>query len=272
MIVRLHTINLTLRRPFSWRALWILSVLFIVGKLASMPLLINRNRLTETPAQIIVITLSAFIVIAIFMLLAARSGLGLPLIEGRLARRERARWGYTVLGLAILVALIGSMVLMVPGILVILSESGVAGVESEFAQILRDYPPRWRMILTSIDAGIQEEIFYRLGLVTLVAWLGGFIWHEPDGGPSAAVIWLAIISVGILFGWAHIDQDVLNPESTGTVARYTARMSTVSLLGIVLGWLYWKQGLECAMLAHFLLDALATGVSHPSLMTLDPWR
>lgn len=34
--------------------------------------------------------------------------------------------------------------------------------------------------------------------------------------------------------------------------------------GIIFGWLYWKLGIECAILAHFAIDAVASGIVVPA--------
>ncbi len=71
-------------------------------------------------------------------------------------------------------------------------------------------PPVWTLPLGSLDAGIQEECFMRLFLVTLFAWIGGLLWRDEEGRPDPAVLWVAIIMAGLIFAWAHMDDQVLN--------------------------------------------------------------
>jgi len=37
-------------------------------------------------------------------------------------------------------------------------------------------------------------------------------------------------------------------------ALYVSRIIVLNLSGVVFGWLYWKRGLENAMMAHFSTD------------------
>ena len=50
-----------------------------------------------------------------------------------------------------------------------------------------------------------------------------------------------------------------------------ARLLTVNtVFGIAFGWMYWKLGLESAMLAHFLVDAVNFVIVIPSFLSGDP--
>jgi membrane protease YdiL (CAAX protease family) len=157
-----------------------------------------------------------------------------------------------VLALSLLVAIVGS----VPFLLVNL------GVQGD------SYPPLWRLVLASVDAGVQEEIFSRLFLMTLLAWLGGLVWRDKEGRPTRGVLWAAIILAGLLFGWGHVDEHFSNPEIRGVLV--TALLVNTAL-GIAFGWLYWKQGLESAILAHLLVDAVGSAVVVPAYLSDSVW-
>jgi membrane protease YdiL (CAAX protease family) len=126
------------------------------------------------------------------------------------------------------------------------------------------YPPAWQLVLASLDAGVQEEIFSRLFLMTLLAWLGGLVRRGEDGRPSRGVVWTAIILSGLTFGWGHVDDQIYGAEIAGALA---AVMLVNTALGVTFGWLYWKQGLESAILAHFLVDAVGSAVVIPAYMS-----
>ena len=49
----IEPITLGVKRPFSWRALLILFGLYVLGSAASIPLLVDRGLLTETPREIV---------------------------------------------------------------------------------------------------------------------------------------------------------------------------------------------------------------------------
>ncbi len=107
-------------------------------------------------------------------------------------------------------------------------------------------PALWKGFLASFYGGICEEILLRLFLMTTLAWLLLKIWQ------SEWSIWLAIIVTAIVFGLGHL-------PLTATLITLTPVVVTRALVlngiaGIVFGWLYWKKGLETAMVAHFSTD------------------
>jgi CAAX amino terminal protease family. len=89
----------------------------------------------------------------------------------------------------------------------------------------------------------------------LLAWLGGLLFHDSDGRPKPIVFWTANILFALAFGAAHLPTEAaiglpLNPLVV------TATLVLNGIGGLVFGWLFWMFGLESAMLAHFLADAI----------------
>jgi membrane protease YdiL (CAAX protease family) len=238
-------------RPFNWRSLGILVLLYFSGNLAVIPLLQATNTPIEPVEFWLLATGISAILIGIGLFLASRIGLGAPLIEGYLGKAEIQDWLCTVIAISILIAIVGSLIaLMLPG---------------SFNPNPEQYPDRWRLILASIKAGIVEELFYRLILVSLFAWLGSRLSRSADGRPSQTVFWIAVILAGLLFGWAHIDDKLSLPGAT--FAALTSIFSLNAAFGIVFGWLFWKFGLECAMLTHFLIDVIFSAVVVPAYLS-----
>lgn len=242
-------VRLDTKRPLRWRAVWLLSLLYVLGNAASIPLIqqTQPSRL-EGPSLWALATTANFILIAISLYLAGRIGLGSPLLEGLLGRGERLAWARRTFSVAVVIAIAASLPLL------LLNWS----VDPERV------PPLWTLFLASLDAGIQEEIFYRLFLLTFLAWLGGLIWGDDEGRPSSAVISTAIVVAGFIFGWAHVDDQILNH---GAHPSLVSPMAMNSALGIAFGWLYWKQGLESAMLAHILVDAVNFVIVIPGFLS-----
>ncbi len=250
--MNLRAVHLPTNRPFSWRTLWLLVVLQLIGNLAAIPFLRATNRPVEPLSAWMLWTAVSVPIVGIGLYLAGRIGLGVPLVEGQLAGKEALEWARSVLALSLLVAITGS----VPFLLVNLN------VRPE------GYPASWMLFLASARAGVREEIFMRLFLMSLLAWLGGFLQREQDGRPSPRVMWCAVIVSGFLFGWGHVDEVLLSP---GIPAAAVAVLLVSTLFGIVFGWLYWKQGLESAILAHFMVDAVGSGIVMPVYLSRSPW-
>ncbi len=110
------------------------------------------------------------------------------------------------------------------------------------------YPP---LLTRIVSGGIMEEILLRWGVMSTLAWLFWRMFQRGGGAPRLALLWAAVVVSALLFGLAHIPAvatmvGVLTPGLVTFIVF--ANMSA----GIIFGWLYWRYGLECAMLAHAL--------------------
>ncbi len=249
MSLGIYTLSLPTRRPFSWRMLWILVVLLFLGNLAAIPLLRATNMPIEPVWYWAVYMAVMTVLIGAGLYLASRTGLGAPLIEGQLEKGEISDWARSVFALALLAAIAGS--------LIVLPMSLNADPEH--------YPASWQLILASIKAGVMEEIFMRILLMSFFVWLGSLISKDSDGRPTPAVFWTAIVLCGLLFGASHVESRLSIPGVT--VGDLMTLMIVNTFFGIILGWLFWKLGLEAAMLAHFLIDAVASAVVVPATLS-----
>src|SRR4030095_8426388 len=73
------------------------------------------------------------------------------------------------------------------------------------AGIGRGSIPLWKRMLAGIFyGGILEELFCRLFLFSLFAWLLGFVLRASNGRPSATAFWMANLMVALLFGLGHL--------------------------------------------------------------------
>jgi hypothetical protein len=97
--------------------------------------------------------------------------------------------------------------------------------------------------------GVTEELLMRWGFMTLVAWVLWRLFQRRAGKPSAVVIVSAIVAAGLMFGAAHL------PAAALLVANLTPGVIVFIVAGnaafsLIAGWLYWKAGLEAAIIAH----------------------
>lgn len=99
--------------------------------------------------------------------------------------------------------------------------------------------------------GITEEILMRFGLMTFLVWLLFKIFRSL----SAGIYWTAIFVSAVLFALGHfpiVFQSIDNPPAV--LLAYVIIGNSIG--GIVFGWLYWKKGLEVAMIAHIFTHVI----------------
>jgi len=111
-------------------------------------------------------------------------------------------------------------------------------------------PPWWKGLLASFYGGTAEEILLRLCVMSALVWCGARL---VRGAPTRAVYVGAIVSAAVLFGVGHLP---LAAQLMGHLDAIAVLQVIVlnALCGLVFGWLFWRHGLEHAMVAHFSAD------------------
>ena len=114
----------------------------------------------------------------------------------------------------------------------------------------------WRSGLASFWAPFAEEIFDRLFLLSLVAWLGMKLFRVAgEGRGRTAALWFANLATALFFGWYHIS----NEEIFAVAVPALVAVRTVMIIlpvGLAFGWLYIRRGLEAVILSHFVIDVI----------------
>jgi hypothetical protein len=97
--------------------------------------------------------------------------------------------------------------------------------------------------------GLTEEILLRWGLMTLLVWLTWRLLQKGRGHPKNTIFIFGIFISAIIFGIGHLP--IASALSGGLNLPLVAYViSANSVFGILAGFLYWKRGLESAMIAH----------------------
>lgn len=108
------------------------------------------------------------------------------------------------------------------------------------------------LLLGMLYGGLTEEVVMRWGMMGLVAW--GLMamrprrTRQPAQTPSPLVAWVAIAVAGAAFAAGHLPALAQGGELNGPLLARTLGLNL--LAGMAYGWLFWRRGLECAMLAH----------------------
>jgi membrane protease YdiL (CAAX protease family) len=194
----------------------------------SLPLLI----LVSFAQSIVIFGIAAFF----GLILAEKTGFKLPLISAWLEHKKinymRTFWLSVILG-------------AIAGLVIIALDKFV------FQSMLSDFSvPLWQGFLACFYGGITEEILMRLFLMSLVVFIFMKIFRKDK--PNSLIVWVSIIIISILFGLGHLPITSAVVSITPIVILRAIVLNGIG--GLIFGWLYWKKGLEAAMISHFVAD------------------
>jgi len=240
-VVAPHTREVDVRRVY---ALW-LTVAFTVAQLLTLAYAsqlgaaVARHPTVDTTVLTVGILLQstiAYLVVRLALHLGTSIGLGGPLLVGwRTASHRRALRALglsSLAGVAAVPCALGLMMLLQRGVRE-LPQGSIAP---------------WAVAMACVGAGIQEEILFRLGAMTVLAWLFSRVFRVP----GAAAVWGGNIVAAVLFGAAHLP--IAAALGGLTPPTVTFVFAANGLVGVVCGWLYWRKGLLAAMTAHASFD------------------
>jgi membrane protease YdiL (CAAX protease family) len=242
-------------RSINWNAFGFLLVGGLVGVVAVLPLMAamidslppDKFPPPEIPLPLIVllalvqnaVILSMAVIVG--MAMAKLSGLEFPIVMAWAERRPLP----PVKPIVASGLLIGAAV----GIALVLLEA-VFFIQKLPASMLPIFDiPLWKRLLAGVVyGGITEEILMRLFLVSLFVWLLGRWWRARGNMPASGVFWTAIVVVAVIFGLGHLPATAAFAPLTPTLITRAIVLNGVA--GLAFGWLYWRRGLESAMIAH----------------------
>ena len=170
------------------------------------------------------------------LILAEKTGFKLPLITAWVNHKKidyrKTLWLSVILGLVV-------------GVLIFVLDRFV------FESILLSVNvPLWQGFLACFYGGIAEEVIMRLFLMSLGVFILMKVFKKKE--KNSVIVWTSIIFVSILFGLGHLP---ITSSIVGITPIIVIRAIVLNGIGgLVFGWLYWKKGLESAMISHFAAD------------------
>ena len=240
-----------------WKLFIILLIACIFGTIAVLPysITLQGGLLQNLPVPLYVLLAAQLIQsivlfgVAIFigLNLSKKVGLGLPILEEWIEGKEVKSYLKSILGISIGLGILASILII--GLDYLFS---FTGIKINVAQASEITPPAWQGFLASFYGGINEEILLRLFIMTFIAWIFFKIKKTEEGKPTNAGMWLAIIIAAVIFGIGHLPTLLAITTPTPLLIIRVIILNTVG--GIIFGWLYWKKGLESAMISHFSAD------------------
>lgn len=183
------------------------------------------------------------IAVLIGIALAPKVGLSAPVAE---ALAEKGDW-LAALRAHILPGIIGGIV---GGVLIVMSaDVWKPFLPADAVVLIGKFGVVMPLATRLLYGGITEEILLRWGFMTLLVWLFRRLFQKGEGKPKAVWFAAAILFSALIFGIGHLPVAfLLFPEPGAAIISFVIVAN--SLFGLVAGILYWKRGLESAIIAH----------------------
>ena len=241
--------SLDVRTAAIWGVLAGLSAMAVIPYMMQVMPQAFENLRIPLPAVIALQGIQALVLLGLLSLLGLRMGhrvgLGSPLLQGWLGHqpapslRSLKPLQAVVLGVLAGILVLGASLVLDPLLPKPLHEMADPGAGRSVVNGL----------LASFYGGIAEELQLRLFLMTLVVWAFGMFGRRQ---PRATAYWIGIVVAALLFGVGHLPAAAKLWGLSEIVVFRTIALNAIA--GIAFGWLYWKRGIEMAMLGHFSAD------------------
>lgn len=232
----------------------------VIAILASLILLPYQLKIASMPTvpgipMAVLLALSIFqtsVMVFVLSLLGSRLAeavqLPLPILRGYVEGRKGAVWDKQSLlwslGMGILVAL---LITVLDRYVFSPSIPGLVNLEQQV--------PRWYGLLTVPYGGIVEELMLRLGVMSMTVWLLAKITRSRFSAIPTWVYVCGIVLAAIVFGLLHLPATIqIFGELTPVLILRGILLNGIG--GVVYGTLFWKRGLEYAMVAHMAGDVV----------------
>jgi hypothetical protein len=115
------------------------------------------------------------------------------------------------------------------------------------------------LVTRLLYGGIAEELLMRWGLMSLLVWGTWRLASSREPVP-AWCFWAGAAGAALLFALGHLPVLLIaypDPSS----ALLAAVLAGNAAPGLVFGWLFWRRGIEAAMIAHALAHLFAVGAA-----------
>jgi membrane protease YdiL (CAAX protease family) len=201
------------------------------------------------------IGLVSFVLSWIGLKLTERTGLTLPLIQTWIVEKKKPVMDQQALKLALIGGAIGSFFMILTDLFLFQPHMPKLGNGEGVVW--------WKATLAGVlYGGIVEEVLMRLFLMTLIIWLLSFIFKKYRETIPSSFYWIGIILAALLFSAGHLPAtEVLYGELNTLIIARSFILNGV--LAVFFGYLFWKKGLEYAMIAHMMLHVVTQLVLLP---------
>lgn len=225
--------------------LWLAGMLgVLVVTFAVLPQLLGE--VLTLPAPLWVLLLASLAQSAILLALAVWSGVALAPMAGFRAPAFEAAVSARAIASALRPQLVPGLIAGALGGVALFTAGGYASPAALAAVQQRFTLP---ILARVLYGGITEELLLRWGLMTALVWLAWRLLQHGRSTPRDVYIWFAIAASALLFGAGHLPAAaMLVGELTGGIVLFVVGVNAA--FGVLFGYLFWRYGLEAAMIAH----------------------
>lgn len=116
-----------------------------------------------------------------------------------------------------------------------------------------------RLLPKLLYGGITEEMLLRFGGLSLVMWLLWRVFGHAEQRPSWRLGWVAVLITAVIVGTLPLYLAWSLVGSLPVTVVLQLLMCEI-VYGVMAGFLFWRYGLESAMLAHLVAYLLSHGL------------
>ena len=196
-----------------------------------------------------------FVAVLVGVALASKVGLSSPVAEAAASGTDLVSAFKPQIVPGIIGGLTGGVAIVLVGLLwKPLLPPEVVALIAEFGKLV---PLPTRLLY----GGITEELLIRWGLMTFFVWAAWRLFQKGQNKPKSAHFVGAILISSVVFGIGHLPiAFLLFPQATAALIGFVVTAN--SFFGLIAGYLYWKNGLESAMIAHMLAHVVMLTASY----------
>lgn len=189
--------------------------------------------------------------------LTERTGLTLPLLKTWLLEKKKPVIDRTALKVAVIGGAMGSLLLVATD--VFLFQPRIPKIGNGEGVVW------WKAVLGGVFyGGIVEEVMVRLFLMTLIVWVLSFIFRKNSNTIPLSFYWIGITLAALIFSAGHLPAtEALYGELTALLILRSFMLN--GILAVFFGYLFWKKGLEYAMIAHMMVHIVTQLILLPIL-------
>lgn len=241
-----------MKNYINWKIFFILLSLSLISVICVFPYILSvQGELLKKIGQPIELIFFAQLIqclilfsIAIFfgLFFTKKINFRLPLLEAITEKRSCKEILKNILIKSVLIGAVTAIIIYILDIIFTFLGAAISTHQS--------YAPIWQKLLASVYGGITEEILLRLFLMTFFIWIGTKLFKQVQ--PTKIGIIISIFLAAVIFGLGHLPITASLVELNLIIIGRAIILNGVG--GIIFGWLFWKKGLESAMIAHFTAD------------------